>query len=451
MRRLTFTVTAILSILGCAAQSNDNAAQSSDNAAPASLTDAAASGPRVLTLTDCRELAVKNNAKISIAAGNAEAAEEQRKEAFTKYFPTVSASATAFASNKPMISLDLFNVATLDMLKRGVSANVTAMQPVYAGGRIINANRLAEVGVEASRLELDNATDDVEQTAEKYYWQLVTLKSKRKTLTDVIALVDTLEYQVNVALKAGVTTRNELLKVQLRRNELRSTMVDLDNGIALSRQLLAQYVGLDGENIDIDEVETPGDVPPFPTDIYVDPTAALTATNDYQLLTKKVKAAELEEKITRGDNLPTVGVGAGYFYSDALGKSRGFGAVLVNVSVPISGWWGGSHAVKRRKIETANARSQMQDLSQMLCIKMTNAWDDLTSAHRKMEIAKESIGQSAENLRMNETFFDAGVSNVTDLLDAQALYRESLDRYTEAYGAYCMARINYLQATGQGL
>lgn len=162
-----------------------------------------------------------------------------------------------------------------------------------------------------------------------------------------------------------------------------------------------------------------------------------------------MKASELEEKIAVGENLPTVGVGAGYFYDDVISQRHGFGAVFVSVSVPISSWWGGSHAIKRRKLETANARMEMNDLSQMLCIKMINAWDDLTSAHRKMEIAKESIAQSAENLRMNQNFFHAGVSNVTDLLDAQTLYRQSLDQYTEAYGAYRVARVSYLQATGQ--
>ncbi|MDE6346106.1 MAG: TolC family protein [Muribaculaceae bacterium] len=432
MKRLSITLTAILSLTAVMAGEADSSAS-----------------PRQLTLDECRELAIKNNAKVSVAAGNAEAAEELRKEAFTKYFPTVTASGMAFAANKPVVDLDIFNIATLQMIKRGVSANVMAVQPVFAGGRIVNGNRLAEVGVEASELERQNAVDDVTLTTEKYYWQLVTLKSKRRTLEDVIALVDTLEYQVGVALKAGVTTRNELLKVQLRRNELRSTMVDLDNGIALSQQLLAQYVGLDGEKVDIAEADVPDDVPPYPSDIYIDPNAALGATTDYRLLQKKVKAAELEEKIAVGENLPTVGVGAGYFYDDIISQKHGFGAVFVSVSVPISAWWGGSHAIKRRKIESANARAEMDDLSQMLCIKMINAWDDLTSAHRKMEIAKESIAQSKENLRMNENFFLAGVSNVTDLLDAQTLYRQSLDQYTEAYGAYRVARASYLQATNQ--
>lgn len=432
MKRLIIIPALLLTVISATAQDNEGAA-----------------APQQLTLEQCRTLAVKNNAKVSIAAGNVQAAEELRKEAFTKYFPSVQAGGMAFAANKPVIDLDLFNIVTLQMIKRGVSANITAIQPVFAGGRIVNSNKLAEVGVEASGLERENAVDDVNLTTEKYYWQLVTLKSKKQTLEKVITLVDTLQYQVDVALKAGVTTRNELLKVQLRHNELKSLMVDLDNGISLSKMLLAQYIGMDGEDIDIADVIVPEEMPPYPDDIYVDPNAALNATVDYRLLQKKVKAAELQEKLAVGDNLPTVGVGAGYFYDDVINDKHGFGAVFVSVSVPITSWWGGSHAIKRRKIETANARNEMDNLSQMLCINMVNAWDDLTASHRKMQIAKESIAQSAENLRMNQNFFLAGVSNVTDLLDAQTLYRQSLDQFTEAYGEYCVARATYLDATGQ--
>lgn len=432
MKRLIILPALLLTMLSAAAQNKDSE-----------------SAPRMLTLEECRGLAVKNNAKLSIANGNVEAAEELRKEAFTKYFPSVQAGGMAFASNKPVIDLDMFNIVTLQMIKRGVSANVTAIQPVFAGGRIVNSNKLAEVGVEASGLERENAIDDVNLTTEKYYWQLVTLKSKKKTLEKVITLVDTLQYQVDVALKAGVTTRNELLKVQLRRNDLKSMMVDLDNGISLSKMLLAQYIGLDGEEIDIADEIVPEDMPPYPDDLYIEPSVALNSTVDYRLLGKKVKAAELQEKLALGDNLPTVGVGAGYFYDDVINEKHGFGAVFVSVSVPITSWWGGSHAIKRRKIETANARRDMDNLSQMLCINMVNTWDDLTSSYRKMQIAKESIAQSAENLRMNQNFFLAGVSNVTDLLDAQTLYRQSLDQFTEAYGEYCVARATYLDATGQ--
>lgn len=405
--------------------------------------------PRTLTLDDCRALAVANNAGVKIAQGNAEAAVELSREAFTKYFPTIQAQAIGFRSNTEVFKYDVGNMFTLGLVKKGGSMNVTAVQPVFAGGRIANGNKLAKVGVAVADLQQQGAIDNALLTVEQYYWQIGTLQSKKRTLESVLRMLDTLERQVNVAVEAGVTTRNDLLKVQLQRNNMLSLMVDLDNGIALSGNLLAQYVGLDGEQVQIVGDEPPAELPALDASLYVDPALALGSTVDYQLLEQSVRAADLEKSIAVGQYLPTIGLGAGYFYDDLLNQSHGFAAGFISVSVPISGWWGGSHDIKRKSIQASNARMQMTDLGQMLQIKMTDAYDNLTAAHRKMAIASQSIGQAKENLRLNQNFYDAGVSSITDLLDAQTLYRQALDQYSESYGAYRTALATYLSATGR--
>lgn len=264
-------------------------------------------------------------------------------------------------------------------------------------------------------------------------------------------MVDTLQHQVDVAVKADIVLRNDLLKVQLQGNELRTLMVDLDNGIVLARKQLAQYIGKEGEDVDIVNEEVPAQVPPFPTDLFVSTTSALPSTIDYQLLEKQVKAADLRTKMTMGKYMPMVGVGAGYFYDDLLNQNHSFGAVFANITIPISSWWGGSHAIKKSKIEAANARLEMDNLSQMLQLNMDNTWDNLTAAHRKMGIAHESIEQATENLRLNENYYRAGVTTITNLLEAQTMYRKSCDTYTQAYCNFRTARAIYLDATARPL
>ncbi|MCC8070186.1 MAG: TolC family protein [Bacteroidales bacterium] len=417
--------------------------------------------PTIYTLDECRQMAVENNTKVKLAEGKAEEAREVSRQAFTKYFPTIEANWIGFQSNRGVLQYTLPNLGTyipelgdcplgtISLIKKGWTGSITALQPIFAGGQIVNGNRLAHVGEEAATLEMQGAIDDVLLTAEKYYWQISTLKAKKRTLTSVLSLIDTLEYQVNVAVEAGVKLPNELLKVKLRRNELRADMVDLDNGITLACNLLAQYIGHDGERIDVAEEDSRGELPLFPSDLYVEPSMALTTTPDYQLLNAQVKAASLRTRMAVGENLPTVGLGAGWFYDDLLSQRHNFGAVMLTVNVPITAWWGGSHKIKESRVAENNARMQMTDLSQMLEIEMQNTWDDLTAAYRKIEIAHESIGQSTENLRLNENYYQYGVSTITDLLDAQALYRQTLDQYSEAYGDYCVARAAYLKSTGR--
>lgn len=105
--------------------------------------------------------------------------------------------------------------------------------------------------------------------------------------------------------------------------------------------------------------------------------------------------------------------------------------------------------MKKKKLEAQVARTQLEDNSQLLIIAMNNAWNDLTSSYRQMEIAKESIAQSAENLRLNQNFYRAGTTTITDLLNAQTLYQESQDKFVDAYSKFRLKELAYLQATGR--
>ena len=132
----------------------------------------AAPAQTTLSLDEVKSLAVKANMKTRSAAYAIAEAREQKKEAFTNYFPTVSASSTALKSNHGMIKVETalggqnLNMTLLDKMW---AAGVTAVQPVFMGGQIVNGNKLAKTGVEASQLQENLSRNDVELTAENYY------------------------------------------------------------------------------------------------------------------------------------------------------------------------------------------------------------------------------------------------------------------------------------------
>lgn len=400
----------------------------------------------ILSLQQCIDLAVENNAKLRISAGQTQMAKEVRREAFTKYFPQIDAAGFGFMAHNHVFQYNALDLLSIELVKRGVMAGVQALQPIFMGGQIVNGNQLAKVGEAAALLQQNQTEREVKLTTEQYYWKLATLHATRGTLLQAIATLDTLERQVQVAVDAGVFLKNDLLKVQLKRNDYRADLVDLDNGIQLCRMVLSQYIGEDFEKpIDID-ASVPAAVPAYPTDIRVNPTEALPETTDYQLLTAQVKAKRLEKKMEVGKNLPQVLAGAGWYYHNFLEQGHNFGALELVINIPISGWWGGSHAIKQKQIALQNAEIEREDLGQMLQLNMQNKWDELTAAHRKMELAHEAIAQADENLRLNRLFYEAGTGTITDLLEAETLHRQACDKYTASYGDFCTARAAYLAA-----
>ena len=423
------------------------------------------------TLEQLKDSALQNNIAIRSARHTIDAAQQQRKEAFTKYFPSVSGTGLWFNANKGMAKMDidpsgmitpemgatlsqifpaealaaLANPISVSMMKNGTIASLTAVQPVFAGGQIINGNKLAKVGEEASRLQLQLSENEVEKTTEEYFWQMVSLQEKMKTVNTVEALLADIAKDVDVAVRAGVALRNDLLQVQLRQNDIESSKLKLNNGLSILRLLIAQYCGLRDTSftVSLPQEETMAALP------QLNPDEALLATPEYQLLGKQVEAASLQKKIAVGENLPTVAVGAGYNYHNLLDNDRSFGMIFATVSVPISDWWGGSHAIKRKKIEQQKADEQLADNSELLKIRMQKARNDVEEARQQLAIAQRSVEQAEENLRLNRNFYQAGTTKMSDLLEAQMLYQQALDKKTDAFANCQNKLLEYRQSMGQ--
>ena len=420
---------------------------------------------KVYTLEQCVSEAVSNNLKLRNADKQILMSEEQRKEAFTKYFPTVSAMGLGYMADKGLVQMDLGGGAAMSLLKHGHTASVTAMQPVFAGGQIVNGNKLAKVGADVSRLQRGLTENEIRLNTENYYWQAVMLKEKLKTIDQVEKQLIEVRKDAQAAVDAGIKNRNDLLQVKLRHNETRTSRIQVENALQTVCDLLAQVMGHAGENIDVcnlmevskDSNKTLSDsgkgslniLPDSPQQLFVSPESALHQTNEYQLLDKQVEADQLQYKLSVGKNLPSVAVGGGYIYNHLMDKSQNNLVGMLTVSVPISSWWGGSHDMKRQKLQIANDIDDKQNQSEQLIIRMRKAWNDLNDAYKQVAIAQESIEQSEENLRLNTDYYQAGTSTISDVLDAQTLYQQSHDQYVESIATYEVKKREYLQATGR--
>lgn len=171
------------------------------------------------------------------------------------------------------------------------------------------------------------------------------------------------------------------------------------------------------------------------------------------VIKEKVAAIPLPDKVTLAyggddeqdnENLPPIMV-----YHNFLPEDQRFWVGFAKVTVPLTGWWGGSHAIKKEKLQVKNTENQLADQGELLVIRMKNAWNGVNEAYEQMKIARLSIEQSTENLRLNTDYYKAGTCTMSDLLDAQTLYQQSRDKYVESYTDYELKKREYLQITGR--
>jgi len=406
-----------------------------------------------LTLDQCLAAAIEHNRTLQNSRLACDGATQVRREAFTNYFPQISASGGAFRAQDGLVqasfSVPQMGTLPLSMMKKGTFGGIAAVQPVFAGLQIVNGNRLARLGEEVARLQLRRTEAEIREQTETYYWQIVSLRENLATLDAVDRQLDEIHRQVALSVEAGIVTANDLLRVELRQQEVASTRLKLENGLNVCRLLLAQHIGVDRQTFDVAAGEG-FSMPEPPAAYYVSTDEALDSRAEMALSEKNVEAKRYRTRMERGKHLPSVGVGAGYVYNDLTGKDVAEGLVFAQVSLPISSWWGGAHALKKARIEERQAANDREQAREMLAVEIEKSWFELLEAYAQIDLMRRSVTSAAENLRQQRDFYGAGVGPLTDLLDAETLYTQSCNDLTAAQAAYRTAIARYKRVTGRG-
>ena len=401
------------------------------------------------TLDACVDAALHNNVELKNSRLESEMAAEDKAQAFTNYFPQLSATGAGLIGAKDLMrgemEVPMMGAMPLSMVKKGVLATLTALQPLYTGGQVIVGNKLAALQQEVRALQLEMTAKDVQQNVATYFWRLVALRSNITTLDAVDSQLQEVYRQTEQYLQAGVINRNELLRVQLKREEMSSERLRLQNGIELVRMMLAQLCGADMATFDI----IPGEIhsPQAPETYFLPADQALINREEVELTERSQRASELQVKMQRGKLLPSVAIGASGVYYNMMEKNQGNLVGLATVSIPISEWWGGSHAIRKAQMAAQQSRNTLQDVRQKLQIDILSAWNNLREAYAQIQIAQRSTEQADENLRLSRNQYDAGTMSLTDLLDAVTLYTQSHSRLDTACADYQARIAEYLRKT----
>jgi len=435
-------------------------------AIPASL-----EAQRALSLDECKQLALAHNAGIRRSTLEQEAARQSRAAAVTSYFPTISAGGVLFRAqddlleissrggNLPVYDGNPYHIpiatqyaylpsSTTGILRSGTVGVVSAVQPVFAGGRIINGNKLAGLGEDVSEFRGQLSRNDVLLKTEKDYWQVASLHDKLKTVGRYEDMINSLLRRVEDAYRSGLVTRGDVLKVGLRRNDVLIDKSRLMNAVTLATMALCQHIG-----IPYDTTLTLSDtlqVSEIPQSFFVDHGEALKTTAEYRLLEAAVRGEELQSNIRLGGYLPQLSVGVSGLYTRFDdNKDRTVGMVFGTLSIPISGWWEASHALSEQSCREQIAENALQEGSELLLLQMEKAWHDLTEAHERVLFGGESVTQAEENLIENQDSYRNGMLPVSDLLEAEAQLQHAHDQLTDARAEFRIRLLAYVQVTGR--
>ena len=430
-----------------------------------------------LTLENCKDMALQNDPSVRNAHLDVLAARAQKQEAFSEYFPKVSFNAFGFWSLSPLLEVGIKDIIgenelsevlssliesasqqydfspIYKALKTGYVASLSAVQPLYAGGRVVTGNKLASLGVEAARLQQEIALRDNEASVEAEYWQVVSLEEKLNTVGILSQLLDTLHKDLSSAVQAGLAVQTDLMQLELKQSELKSGIVQLKGGIRLAKMNLLNSIGQDycflPANADslkpfIDDIvfaDRLDDLLP-PQEYYIPEEQLAAGLNENQLLELSVEAKKMEKRMALGEALPTVGVGASYNYSRTINE-RANGTVFAIVQIPISDWGKVSRKVQRMDYQMQKASNDREYLSSQLLLQVRQLWLGLTVAWDKMMVAQETMDLAQKTVDQLTGRYEAGLVPMSELLQAQTVLRQSTEAYIDSQIEYSAALTAY--------
>ena len=406
-----------------------------------------------LTPAEYRALALKNNQELAQARLAEKASDQTVKTALTAYFPKLSAGALAANTNilpNSALSMALLPAAA-DAESTLSAAYITAQQPLYAGGRIINGNRLARTGRDAAHEQLRLKEQEVTAGAEKKYRTLQVLAGKKNTLTAYADLLNALSAQVEQAFAEGLVTKTDVLRVNLRKAEVALNRRSLEKATALAEEDFRLYAGIEpGTGLTLPGAGDKIDVPAEKRDTLF---KVLAQRPEYKLLEANARAAELQTAMKRGEYLPAIGIGAQLFRVDYYhGGDQRYqnSAAFGMISIPLN-WWEGAHSVKEMSLKRDEARVRLKDLGDYLLVDLESKLKDYEDAYEHVELAELAVEETKANRSEKDDGYRNGTEKLSELLEAMALEQQSLDRLVEAKGDYFHKRAVFLLAAGSAV
>lgn len=477
-----------------------------------------ATAQRVLSLDSCRAMALRGNKQLASARLSRDMANDVKKAARTKYLPKVDAlGGYSYMSKEVSILNDeqkssLNNMGTnavsalsgsaigtqLATILSGLGLNPTTVlpalaasmnqvgqdvtdafrtdtrsmwagtvqvrQPLYMGGAIRAANRMAGIGQTIADTRLDLQTQEILYDIDKAYWLVVSLRQKQRLAESYRDLVARLDEDVHKMIGEGVATRADGLKVDVKVNEAEMQITQVENGLSLSRMLLCQLCGMPLDSEFTLEDETPDgelamDCSALPLGLSKDgqlamesPEAALRP--ELKLLESAVEIGKQSEKLAMAPYLPHVGLVGGYTFSNPNvfngfeQKVAGFWNVGVMVHVPVWNWMEGKFKVRAARAATSIARLTLDETREKIDLQVAQSRFKVIEADKRLVRARKNIESADENLRCANAGFHEGVMDATTVMQAQTAWQQAQTQRIEAEIDLRMAEVTLRKALG---
>ncbi|GAB6123169.1 TolC family protein [Dysgonomonas termitidis] len=440
---------------------------------------------QLLSLEQCRQLAIENNKALKIASEQEKIAYYNKKDALTKFFPEIqflggymhnqknlhliSSSAIPSAIPLPVPIGEVSSIPIPDNIRDGIwkmgevdikniwAGGFNLTQPIFMGGKIIAYNDLRSYAEELAKTMKETQMTDVIVEVDNAYWQVVSVANKRKLAGAYVELMKKMDSDISAMEQEGVVTKADRLSVNVKLNEAEMTLTKAENGLSLAKMLLTQICGLEiSDEITLQDENLDNLIINGENETMPNIDEALTNRTEIRSLELATKIYGKQEKIAQADFMPNLAFTANYLWTNPNlfdGFEKKFGGmwnVGVVLKVPLN-FVSSSAKLNAAKAETRIKRFELAEAKEKITLQINQSVYKLNEANKKLASTQKNTEKADENLRYANAGFEEGVIAASDVMAAHTAWLAAHSDKIDAQIDIILCKIYLNKALGRKL
>lgn len=406
------------------------------------------------SLQKCVDYALENNIQIKQQALNTDYYQNQVSQAKSNKLPNLNAQlGNDYSFGRSLTYDNTYKNVNSMSLSGGLATNFT----IWNGFTLNNEVKRQELDLQATMQDLQKAKDDISLSIAASYLEILFAEELAQVSE---AQMEVTRQQINRTqqlVDAGSLAKGALLEIQaqLAREELQH--VNNKNAVQLSYLTLYQLLELPiAESFLIERPVLP-EIKANITianslDVYDN---AMNARPEIKAAQLRVKSAEMQLEIAKGNRYPSLTFGANYYnlynnkYSDIYGEKIEFGKQLKNnarssagftLGIPIFNWFQIKNAIANSTLQIYDYKYRLQSASNILRKDIEQAYTNALASLNRYISTQKAVVSMEEAFRYVEEKYNVGMVNSVE-------YNQSKNDLTAAKSQLLQARYEYIFRT----
>jgi outer membrane protein len=399
-----------------------------------------------MSLRDAVRLALEKNQSVAASTATEKAAESRIAEARGGNLPKVNYSESWTRSDNPVFVFSSlltqhqfgeqnYQVGPLNRpdFLNNFQSQVTADQTLYDAGQTKHAVRSAELAKDFTREDGRRIRMEAMASAIRCYYDAL-LDAEQLTATSQAMRSAAADLERAQAVRsAGMSTDVDMLSIRVHLASVREQQIRRAADLDVARAALNDAIGL---GLDTAHALTTGLTPlKLPEGLLADyERNALSDRPEARQVKLATSLAENQAATARSSLLPQVGAHAAFEADRQRFYDRGGANWLVSIGLRWNLFNGFSDKARIEESRFALSRSEAEQerAGSAIRLQVRRAYADLRAAEQRIEVARASVAEAEESLRITQNRYEAGMSNVTDLLRTETALLEARTRHLAA-------------------